>query len=334
MLDDQGDRIAESRHLPYGEERWSWVDGGGDFPTDYRFTGQRDAGVGLYHMGARFYDSYINRFVSPDSIIPDFANPQSLNRYSYVNNNPLRYIDPTGHMDEEWKTRFQRAHRRDPTEQDWWDYQFSLQIGNWIAALWQQTYGLRTLLWGAGVTVRAGDVQWQVREVATLGKAISRIAQRFGGDVARIVGGATVKKYSQLTPWWNMGRRVGGYEDNLTIYMSAAQLALLDKAEHAFVHEFGHYFDEKYGLIASFLQKTGGRALFLKKEYTYGMASTDVALLYCPGGVPYNNYAASNPYEDLAVSFEEYVYSNWSPLGEYWFLPMDVSRYAFFEQFR
>ena len=44
------------------------------------------------------------RFVSADSIIPGqldkagTANPQNLNRYSYVNNSPLRYTDPTGHM--------------------------------------------------------------------------------------------------------------------------------------------------------------------------------------------------------------------------------------------
>lgn len=37
-------------------------------------------------------------FVQPDTLIPDIYNPQSLNRYSYVNNNPIRYNDPTGHM--------------------------------------------------------------------------------------------------------------------------------------------------------------------------------------------------------------------------------------------
>jgi RHS repeat-associated protein len=41
---------------------------------------------------------YINRFLSADTIVPGYANPQNLNRFSYVLNNPLRYTDPTGHM--------------------------------------------------------------------------------------------------------------------------------------------------------------------------------------------------------------------------------------------
>jgi hypothetical protein len=48
-------------------------------------------------MGARWYDAYINRFVSPDPIIPQPGNPQSLNRYSYGYNNPVKFADPSGH---------------------------------------------------------------------------------------------------------------------------------------------------------------------------------------------------------------------------------------------
>ncbi len=47
---------------------------------------------------ARYYDATIGRFISPDSIVPQPYNPQSLNRYSYCLNNPLRYIDPSGHL--------------------------------------------------------------------------------------------------------------------------------------------------------------------------------------------------------------------------------------------
>ena len=41
---------------------------------------------------------YTSHFLSADTIVPGYTNPQSLNRYSYVTNNPLKYTDPTGHM--------------------------------------------------------------------------------------------------------------------------------------------------------------------------------------------------------------------------------------------
>ncbi len=50
-----------------------------------------------FQHNQRYYDLYLNRFISPDTIIPDPANPQTLNRYSYAQNNPLRYTDPSGH---------------------------------------------------------------------------------------------------------------------------------------------------------------------------------------------------------------------------------------------
>ncbi|MBI2853077.1 MAG: RHS repeat-associated core domain-containing protein [Chloroflexi bacterium] len=67
-------------------------------PTDILFTGQRLDGTGLYYYGARYYDAEIGRFISPDSIVQSYANPQSLNRFSYVMNNPLRFVDPTGRL--------------------------------------------------------------------------------------------------------------------------------------------------------------------------------------------------------------------------------------------
>ncbi len=49
---------------------------------------------------ARYYHPGVGRFISPDTLIPNPANPQSLNRYAYVHNNPLKYTDPTGHWVE------------------------------------------------------------------------------------------------------------------------------------------------------------------------------------------------------------------------------------------
>jgi len=70
-----------------------------------RCTGkERDAESGLDYFGARYYGSNMGRFMSPDwseqpEAVPyaDTDNPQSLNLYSYVLNNPLSHRDPDGH---------------------------------------------------------------------------------------------------------------------------------------------------------------------------------------------------------------------------------------------
>jgi len=60
----------------------------------------------LLYYHARYYDPTLARFVSADSVVPGqadtagTANPQELNRYSYVNNNPLKYTDPSGHVNQ------------------------------------------------------------------------------------------------------------------------------------------------------------------------------------------------------------------------------------------
>jgi RHS repeat-associated protein len=62
-------------------------------------AGQRlEGSVGLYDYNARYYSPLFGRFISADSIVPEPGNPQALNRYSYVLNNPLQYTDPNGHF--------------------------------------------------------------------------------------------------------------------------------------------------------------------------------------------------------------------------------------------
>ncbi|MFZ2360343.1 MAG: RHS repeat-associated core domain-containing protein [Anaerolineae bacterium] len=89
-----GVRQTELRYFAYGGTRY---DAGGQL-TIYRYTGQRvEAGTGLYDYGARWYDPTIGRFLSADSIVPNPGDSQALNRYAYVNGNPLKYTDPSGH---------------------------------------------------------------------------------------------------------------------------------------------------------------------------------------------------------------------------------------------
>ena len=52
----------------------------------------------MHDYGARWYDSLLGRWVQPDSIVPlESQGVQAWDRYAYVNNNPVRYNDPSGH---------------------------------------------------------------------------------------------------------------------------------------------------------------------------------------------------------------------------------------------
>ncbi len=93
-VDGNGAKVGELRYKAWGETRYTW----GTFPTDYRYTGQRqEEGLELYRMGARWYDPALSRWLSADTLVPGAWEPQALNRYSYVYNNPLAYIDNDGH---------------------------------------------------------------------------------------------------------------------------------------------------------------------------------------------------------------------------------------------
>ncbi len=89
-----GARVAEVRYKAWGEDRYTF----GTTPTTYRYTGQRrENAIGLYFYNARWYDPALGRFTQPDTLVPSASSPQSLNRYTYVYNNPVRNIDPSGH---------------------------------------------------------------------------------------------------------------------------------------------------------------------------------------------------------------------------------------------
>ncbi len=66
----------------------------------YKFTGKEfDDESGLYNYGARYYGPAIGRFTSPDPqgiALRHLLNPQKLNKYSYVLNNPESMFDPDG----------------------------------------------------------------------------------------------------------------------------------------------------------------------------------------------------------------------------------------------
>ncbi len=88
-----GGEVGRQTYLAFGSMRTA----SGNLQTDFTFTGQKfDASDGLMYYGARYYDAALGRFISADTITPRAFDPQALNRYTYVRNNPVKYVDPTG----------------------------------------------------------------------------------------------------------------------------------------------------------------------------------------------------------------------------------------------
>jgi len=95
-------QVSSQRYWPWGDKR-----GANSVATPYRFTGQREEStIGLYFYNARWYDPVLGRFTSADTVVLQPGNPQALNRYSYADNEPLRYTDATGLLSEEEIMRY------------------------------------------------------------------------------------------------------------------------------------------------------------------------------------------------------------------------------------
>jgi RHS repeat-associated protein len=94
-----GIQVSRYEYSPYGSLTVNELaDGQTSQPTNYYFTGKELDSTGLYFYGARYYDPVIGRFITADTIVQAPFDPQSLNRYAYCRNNPLKYVDPSGHF--------------------------------------------------------------------------------------------------------------------------------------------------------------------------------------------------------------------------------------------
>ncbi len=79
ITDINGAEVQRNEYDPWGSVSRSV----GSIDPTHRFTGKElDPETGLYYYGGRYYDAEIGRFISPDPFVPQFDDPQSLNRYS------------------------------------------------------------------------------------------------------------------------------------------------------------------------------------------------------------------------------------------------------------
>ena len=107
IIDENGKLLDNIKYLPYGGYR--------TFPKEkHTFTGkERDEVTDNYYFEARYYNSSIRHFTQADIITPKLYDPQSLNKYAYVINNPIKYIDPDGRLEYDPSSQEFRIQARD-----------------------------------------------------------------------------------------------------------------------------------------------------------------------------------------------------------------------------
>ena len=92
-LTKDGQAVASSSYNLYGASKASTDTTGNPFA----YNGEARDDTGLDYLRARYYDSQGGTFLTEDSYPGEDTDPLSQNRYSYVQNNPVNYTDPSGH---------------------------------------------------------------------------------------------------------------------------------------------------------------------------------------------------------------------------------------------
>ena len=92
-LTKDGQAVASSSYHLYGARKTSTDTTGNPFA----YNGEARDDTGLDYLRARYYDSQGGTFLTEDSYPGEDTDPLSQNRYSYVQNNPVNYTDPSGH---------------------------------------------------------------------------------------------------------------------------------------------------------------------------------------------------------------------------------------------
>jgi RHS repeat-associated protein len=210
----------ESDYYPYGGER---VYSQGLANQNYKFTGkERDYESGLDNFGARFDSSSLGRFMTPDwaarpIAVPyaNFGDPQSLNLYGYVRNDPVSRADADGHDPQGAAPLDPETENLKRLEGQPQDRTGSAQNKHW----WQKLAGILYAKGSVGVALEVGVE-------AHIGKAKSplKVGAKVGADVKSTMTvtteGTSVSATKEAQAGVNVGKIIIGPQtstENVTV---------------------------------------------------------------------------------------------------------------------
>lgn len=104
LLDSTGNVVVEYRYDSYGNLEYKTPNSPLANANPYRYRSYRyDNETGYYYLQSRYYNPETGRFISADGLLKSSETTLGHNMYSYVNNNPIMFTDPTGFAWKWWE---------------------------------------------------------------------------------------------------------------------------------------------------------------------------------------------------------------------------------------
>ncbi len=163
--------------------------------TNRGFTGHEQMDdVGLVHMNGRVYDAEIGRFISADPHVQDARDIQALNRYSYVQNNPLSYTDPTGYFLETLEKKLRTAIEG-----------IERELGSGLRSIGRQLNKYPALANVIGIVLTAIDLGIGATYFKYLAALKAAIAVANGAQPGRVLKGVAIAYVTGDLVTWSVG---------------------------------------------------------------------------------------------------------------------------------
>jgi RHS repeat-associated protein len=301
LADSAGDITLSKNYQPYGEVAFN----AGNGTSSYGFTGEMTDPTGLIYLRARLYFPEISRFLSKDPWLGNHVRPLSLNRWAYVESNPVNFIDPTGYIRineaeyalaylEDLRSKYQLTILVD------WGYQL-LPVP--VPTPPDPSNGQA----GSGCTWKEGD--WTINELHTLWLGVSALSDSMGGShkFRTNTGGITISQNPINARGLTLPHRIKFTNSPTSI------------DSWTVVHELAHAWDGNFGWVLSkkLEEFTGGYTSIIGSAYKWRIGKCDRNKMlpgcndagYFYGGIPPAGSDANfNRFEDFAESVTAYVY--------------------------